>query len=68
MNQRRLGLHFPRTSTLGIKAWRVMSMASVHAGSFDIENEKLVFRAAGKPDEFLSGKWRNLMKWPKNKS
>jgi len=28
-----------------------MSMASVHAGSFDIENEKLVFRAAGKQDE-----------------
>jgi len=31
-----------------------MSMASVHAGSFDIENEKLVFRAAGKPDEVSS--------------
>lgn len=31
-----------------------MSMASVHAGSFDIENEKLVFRAAEKPDNVSS--------------
>ena len=35
-----------------------MSMASVHAGSFDIENEKLVFRAAGKPDEVS-----NIFEW-----
>ena len=35
---------------LDIKAESVMSIASVHAGSFDIENEKLVFRAAEKTD------------------
>ena len=39
---------------LDIKAESVMSIASVHAGSFDIENEKLVFRAAEKTDNVSS--------------